>query len=92
MAEHRRTLDAVRADTAQLLRENDSLAAEAAAFRKGAAEAAQERERCDSEKDAVVCELMELVQQQRATLRQNKVHFTASRFPFVVLSITFALL
>lgn len=78
MADHRRTLDAVRTDTAQLLRENDSLATEVAALRKGAAEMAQERERGDAEKDAVVRELMELVQQQRATLRQNKVLNTTS--------------
>ena len=73
MAEHRRTLDAVRTDTAQLLRENETLVAEVAALKKGTAEIVQERDQGDAEKDAVVRELMELVQQQRATLRHNKV-------------------
>lgn len=78
MVDHRRTLDAVRADTAQLLRENDSLAAELSTLRKATAELVQERERGDAEKDAVVRELMELVQQQRATLKQNKVRCITS--------------
>jgi regulator of replication initiation timing len=74
MTDHRRILEAVRTDTAQLLRENDSLVAEVAALRRGTAEMIHEREASDAEKDAVVRELMEIVQQQRTSLRQSKVH------------------
>lgn len=76
--DHRRTLDVVRADTEQLLRDNEILAAEASALKQGTAELVDERARSDSEKDAVVRELMELVQQQRVTLKQNKVRLTCT--------------
>lgn len=70
---HHTALERIRADTRALLAEHDDVASQLAECRRAAAEDAKARARVEGEREGIVRDLMALVQQQRAKLKDAQV-------------------